>query len=203
MPAFIDVSGQTFGRLTAVRRVERRGKDSRFLCRCICGVETVVTLGNLRKGHTKSCGCANREATSAANSTHGLSKTRVYRIWSGMRNRCFNRNNKRFPYYGGRGISVCDRWSGFESFLEDMGFPEEGQSIDRIDPNGNYEPSNCRWVDMKTQCRNKRNNILIEYRGKIEVLHDVAKQLGVHSTTLNRRVKRLGVDAAIELCSRK
>ena len=195
MPALIDITGQVFGRLTVISRSQ--GKNTRYLCKCICGTETIVQSGNLRTGHTQSCGCLNRESTVERETEHGLSKTKVHRTWCAIRGRCSNPSNKRFPYYGGRGIKVCKRWMVFENFLADMGIPEQWQSIDRIDNNGDYEPGNCRWVDHKTQCRNRRNNVIIEHDGEKLHLCDFAKRLNTHPSTLHNRIKKLGVAEAI------
>lgn len=196
MPAFINLVGLKFGRLTVLNRTT--GNGVRFLCRCDCGNETIVQSGNLRTGHTQSCGCMAKEMTVDRETKHGYSKTKAHNTWCAMRSRCFNKDNKRYSYYGGRGITVCERWLVFENFLADMGVPELHQSIDRIDNDGNYSPENCRWTDVKTQSRNRRSNVLIKYKGEEALLADWAKRINCHPTKLHNKIKLLGVDNAIK-----
>lgn len=156
----IDLTGQRFGRLTVVRK---SGKDnfrnSTWECICDCGNSSIVSSVNLRNGNTKSCGCYGRERKRNANKTHGMTGSRLHRIWKAMRTRCYNRNFFGFKYYGGRGISICDEWKNdFQAFYDwamKNGY-SDNLTIDRINTNGNYEPSNCRWVTMAEQNKNKR-----------------------------------------------
>lgn len=158
-----------FGRLIALQRVSpyispKGNKYSKWLCICDCGRCSEHHQSTLLRGYTKSCGCLGDESRVTRSVTHGKSKTKVNRAYLKMKERCFNEKDKNFNLYGGRGITICDRWlESFENFLEDMGEPPSlKHSLDRIDVNGNYEPHNCRWATNTQQARNKRkakNNI--------------------------------------------
>lgn len=154
-----DICGLKFGRLTVNEFVEVRKSCAYWLCSCECGNEKVVRGDSLRLGYIKSCGCLRNE-TAAVNCektiSHGHSRTPLYRVWSSMKSRCGNPASPAYKHYGGRGISVCDRWQKYENFFADMGYPPPGLTLERIDVNGNYEPSNCKWATWAEQNRNKR-----------------------------------------------
>lgn len=164
MAGLIDLTGQRFGRLVVIRRagVDTQGCAT-WLCRCDDGPSVTVSGVMLRRGNTKSCGCLHREALVGRNTTHGLTGHPLYRTWVTMHQRCENRRNKKFPDYGGRGISVCGAWSGpfgFASFLAHVSqlphYGESGRSLDRVDNDGDYEPGNVRWATAAEQTRNRR-----------------------------------------------
>ena len=140
----------------------------KWLCKCDCGNEVVVDGGELKRGQAKSCGCLRKEKTASLKRTHGESKTRLYSIWLGVKNRCANPNATSYKWYGAKGVSVCDEWLSYEPFRDwalNNGY-SENLSLDRIDPYGNYEPSNCRWATMKEQRNNQRSYPAREYPGK-------------------------------------
>jgi hypothetical protein len=160
----LDAIGKKYGRLFVlnvklVARPSSRPPGHRkyyvAVCLCDCGVEKEILAPSVMAGHTKSCGCYNLDALSINKRKHGLSKSRVYRIWRHMRNRCHLLTHPRYAEWGGRGITVCERWHTFENFLDDMGQPPDGYSIDRIDNNSGYFKDNCRWSDKYEQAQNK------------------------------------------------
>lgn len=193
MRNIIDRRGYVSGRLTVVDYVG----DRKWVCRCECGNTVVVRAENLVSKHTKSCGCLNKETMSKIATTHGLSphsspETRKeYASWSGLIGRCYNLRNKKYPSYGGRGITVCREWrDSFVTFLTDMGkAPTPIHTVGRIDNDGDYEPSNCRWETPLQQGRNKRNNIFLEFEGRKFTIAEWAKVVGIGRRTLTQRYR--------------
>jgi len=198
MRRLIDLVGKRFGRLTVIKYGGKNnwGK-SRWLCECDCGSKVVVNSSSLNSGHTKSCGCLQKEKAtiSCLNRTiHGHKRvkkiSKTYVSWCGIIQRCTDPHYNEYEYYGGRNIRVCKRWrNSFENFLEDMGERPEGRQIDRINNNGNYCKSNCRWVTSKTNNRNKRNNHLETYDGKTQCLTAWAEDIGIDRRTIKKRLK--------------
>jgi hypothetical protein len=193
MAKIIDLSGQKFHRLKVVERGPNKGLQSAWYCICDCGNKTLTEGKNLRGSLVKSCGCLNQEMRKQRMITHGLSKTKTYKIWKSMNQRCENSNRKDFHIYGGRGIKVCERWkNSFENFLSDMGFCHKNLSIDRINNEKGYEPANCAWRSTKEQNNNTRSNIFIEYQGKTRTIFQWAEEFGIPKHTFWQRLQRYG-----------
>jgi hypothetical protein len=145
----------------------------------------------MKTGQTKSCGCLARENLITRETTHGMSRTKEYRTWSHMKERCQNDRCKNYKDYGGRGITVCDEWSNsFEQFYKDMGSRPKKKSIDRIDVNGNYEPDNCRWATMKTQQNNRTNNHMLTCFGKTQNLMRWSEEVNIKYKILHCRINK-------------
>lgn len=186
----IDLTGKQFGRLTAL---SVSGKDkvnhTVWLCKCSCGAETNVQSSHLITNHTRSCGCLLQE-TRAKHGLCGESGNKPYSAWHSMVARCYNPKAKNFPNYGGRGITVCERWRYDPSnFFNDMGYPDDEKlTLERIDVNGNYEPTNCKWASMKDQQRNKRDNVIIEFNNEKLCVSEWCERLNLKSSTLRNRL---------------
>ncbi len=177
-----------------------------WLCRCECGKERVVSSNSLRRGLTQSCGCLSAEKTAARALRHGHAtdkggQSRVYSAWSGMKSRCSNPRFKQWKDYGGRGIKVCQRWQSFTNFLEDMGEPAEGESLDRIDPNKGYSPDNVRWASQEIQANNKRTALSLTIDGCTQTVTQWCNQLGLKRAGIYRRF-HAGEDVAAIIAAR-
>lgn len=195
MGRLIERRGERHGRLLVVRYSGTSRSGPRWLCRCECGTETIVIGTNLKSGHTKSCGCLHQDRQySTHGRTRGAKMTGVYSVWRSMITRCTNSNVRSWRQYGGRGIRVCDRWrTDYSAFELDMGPRPSGTSLDRIDVNGHYEPSNCRWASRDTQSLNTRQVFLCDVADRPISLVMIARHLAIPKTTLHRYLQAAGV----------
>lgn len=195
IPKEYKMIGKRFSRLIVVEELKSRSKDGDkvYKCHCNCGNYVNVIGKHLRNGNTKSCGCLRNEKLKSMVTIHGKSNTKIYAVWCSMKARCYNNTDKYYKSYGDRGIVVCDEWlndfMNFYNWSMDNGY-NHNLSIDRIDVNGNYEPSNCRWVTNKEQQNNKRNNLYITYNGKTQTAEQWSDTLGVKSGTIRMRHHR-------------
>lgn len=179
-----DIRGHRFGRLVAKRFLYiAPGCHAIWLCQCDCGKEKAVRGNKLQQGRTKSCGCR-------WHWRHRKYGSKVYRAWDGMIQRCENPKHQNYKQYGARGIRVCKEWHDFQAFYDDMGDVPEGRSLERVDNNGNYEKSNCRWATRFEQCRNRRTNHWLTFQGRTQCVTDWAKELSIAPHTLLSRFQR-------------
>lgn len=193
---FLDRTGVRFGKLVAISCFKKPEwpKRTYWNCVCDCGKEIAVQGGHLQMGHTVSCGCAKADLISAAKTTHGHTanhgSTKEYSAWLGMKNRCYNPNYYLYHHYGGKGVTVCQKWlDSFESFLADMGNATDGYSLERKNTAGNYESDNCKWADAVEQQNNKTNNVKITYDGKTLSTGQWARVVGICHKRIWARVK--------------
>lgn len=185
MPNKIDISGERYGKLVAIKRSPT--KSTHWVCRCDCGNESVTYLGHLRDGHTKSCGCGQSDGATK----HGLHKSKEYLAWQNIIQRTTNPNHPQYHYWGGRGITVSSDWKTFNNFYRDMGNrPSDKHSIDRINNNSGYEKSNCRWATKREQSLNTRRTHHITHNGETRSMIEWAEHLGIKYVTLCNRVRR-------------
>lgn len=199
MPKIVDLTGQKFGRLTVISEAGRaKNGAKKWRCLCDCGNEHFVITGNLLNNSVRSCGCYRKEYVRNKNYVHGKSQTRLHGIWRGIKQRCFNPNENCFDSYGGRGITICKEWKDdFQAFYDwaiNNGYADN-LSIDRIDVNGNYEPSNCRWADNKTQANNKTSSNLLTMNGETHTVSEWAEITGIDRKTISDRIARFGWSA--------
>lgn len=192
MTKAIDHAGIRYGRLVATSKAENsRSGRIRWNCTCDCGNSVVVQTNALVSGNTRSCGCIHDEVRKTARKTHGMRKTSLYNIWNGIKIRCTNKNSAAYKDYGGRGITVCDRWlNSFENFFADMGDrPSAQHSIDRINNDLGYSPDNCRWATKGEQSRNTRKNIFLEHDGLLLCVSDWSSMYGICDDTIIHRIR--------------
>lgn len=194
------LTGKKFNRLTVLRRNgSSKDKHAMWLCKCDCGNETVVRSDCLRIGKIQSCGCLRNELVGDRGRTHGMTETRLYRTWCGMKNRCYNPSYKGYKNYGGRGITICSEWlHDFQAFYDwaMANSYKENLTIERKDVNGNYCPENCCWITKKMQSRNRTDNRKITCKSQTMILTDWANLLGVNRSTLAYKLKNSDLSEA-------
>ena len=201
------IIGRRFGRYVVIDRLELIGTNRMLFCRCDCGAEKSASYSSLVSGRTKSCGCLRSEKSRETHRKHGhagynsngIRCTPEYKSWTEMKGRCLNINHKSYKDYGGRGITIYQRWvDSFENFIADMGErPSKKHSIDRIDNDGNYEPVNCRWATKQEQNSNTRRNKFVSIDGNCVILAEAARLLGVDPSTVWKRRNKYGT---LEAC---
>lgn len=178
-----DITGQRFGRLTALRRIGRtRGRVSIWECQCECGKTHKAIISQLRNGTVQSCGCSRKK-------DNPISRERLFNIWQGMRKRCERPNAAYYSRYGGRGIKICDEWQSYYAFRKwalENGY-DDHLSIDRKDNNKGYDPDNCRWITLREQQSNKSNNVFVDYYGESVTLAELSRRTGLSIPMLHRR----------------
>lgn len=191
-----DLSGKRFKKLIVLEYSYNKKGQRIWRCQCDCGNITYVSTAKLKSNNTKSCGCLRRETKS--NFLHGKHNDRLYHIWQGMKERCYNSNSIKFKNYGGKGITVCDEWKNdfmlFYNWAISNGYDytktRKEQSLDRIDVNGNYEPNNCRWITHSKNCRNKNNNVYLTKNGMSKTIAEWCEELNLNQRTISARAKK-------------
>ncbi len=181
------LDGQRFGLLTVVSRAHNAGGYAMWNCRCDCGAEIIAGGNRLRQGRKNRCASKVHRIRPPSLTAEYKSE---YQSWLSMRARCLDSKNKKYPIYGGRGITICERWAEFKNFMFDMGRKTDTKfTIEREDVNGNYEPKNCRWISRKDQGRNKRNSVFVTYQGRKLLLIDLVEELGLVRSVVYGRLK--------------
>ena len=195
MGRLVDLTGQKFGRLTVIKRAENVKKKTMWRCVCECGNEKIVEARSLKIGETRSCGCLHRDTIKITSATHGLSNTPLYRVYRHIKSRCYNKNDKSYKDYGGRGIGICEEWlEDFAKFYQwslENGY-QKGLEIDRIDNDKDYSPDNCRWTNRTVQANNRRTNRHLTCRGKTLTVAEWSRISGVSQSLIWTRVYKLG-----------
>lgn len=184
--------GEKYGMMTVTKFIKHEiRKHAYYKCICECGNSSIVDIQKLKSGHTKSCGCYRIKKVNEFNFKHGMCGNKSYEIWKGIVGRCNDKNNSK---YGGRGIKVCERWKIFLNFYKDMGDVPNGMTIERINNNGNYEKSNCKWADKLEQANNRRDNHRIEFNGKTQTMQQWVRETGINQGTLSQRINKMKWD---------
>lgn len=196
----LNLINQKFNRLTVLERSNNSGKKVMWKCRCECGNITFVSTSNLRCNKAKSCGCLKLEEFSKRFVKHNQRNTKLYEIWKSIKNRCLNPKSLAYKNYGGRGITICQKWKDdfmeFYTWSMQNGY-NENLSIDRINNDGNYEPSNCRWVDRKTQANNTRTNHFITFDNQTLTIKQWSEKLNIPYSCLFSRLKNWSIEKAL------
>ena len=193
MKKIADYTGKKYGYLTVLEFVKRENKKTYWKCKCDCGKEIIIPITYLTSGSTKSCGCYRKKVCkNNAKITHNMSKSRLYRIWIEIKRRCYNKNRNSYKYYGYRGIKVCDEWKNdfinFYNWAINNGY-KENLTIDRINVNGNYEPSNCKWSTVKEQNNNMRTNHYLYYNNKKYTMSQFAEAYNIPYYIIKNRIR--------------
>ena len=207
----IDITGKKFGRLTVIERSENnKYGDAMWLCRCDCGAFRKTVGSALRNGHTQSCGCLHKEKVANMNTVHNESNTPLYKRWHAIKQRCENPSNPSYKDYGGRGIKICDEWLTYEGFKEwalNNGY-KKSLTIERLDVNGDYTPSNCIFASRAVQNRNTRRTIRLCVKGEMKTISEIARELGIpkwraledyHSLRRRDFMKKYHLDGGVEI----
>jgi hypothetical protein len=196
MSKLIELSGKVFGLLRVVDKSETPSRRPRWKCVCVCGNTHVAEGSELRRGRVRSCGCATNLLIGVANTKHGMSRSRAYKAWAAMKNRCLDVNRKD---YGGRGITVCKRWLVFDNFYVDMGDPPAGHTLERKNNMRGYSKANCVWATPREQNINRRNSLNITFCGVTDTLAAHARRAGLKYDTVHHRIFQRGwpVDKAL------
>ena len=187
----VDMAGQTVGRWKVIGWSHKAGRGRNYwACECVCGTKRAVLGHSLRRGQSQSCGCLVKEVVTIGSTTHDLSRHPAYRSYRAMRSRCENPKSSSYALYGGRGITICERWSRFEMFWLDMGPTwRPGRSIERVDFNGNYDPANCRWATSMEQGSNRRDNVTLDTPDGPMTLSNAARFHGIPYHTISSRMR--------------
>lgn len=183
----LDRAGKKYGYWTAVSFYDRKNTQTRWLCRCVCGVEKVVIAQSLANGSSKSCGCKQGMLSGDKNRKHGMAGTRTYKSWHSMHQRCQGKGGH--EYYVNNGIIVCERWNSFENFVEDMGERPTGMTLDRIDGTRGYYKENCRWATHKQQMNNRNVNVIVEPFGEKMTVAEAADKYKIGISCLRHRLR--------------
>lgn len=187
----IILDGKRFGKLVVIHRSGTSNSgDPLWLCKCDCGAVKTIAGPSLRRKLTTSCGCSQKDSLIKRATKHGLSNTRIYRVWESMIERCHNPKSSNYKNYGGRGIKVCKRWKKFENFYADMGEPLYGLQLERRNNSNGYSPANCCWASRKEQNRNKRTNRFITVNGETKTVREWSEITGLPETTLGWRARK-------------
>ena len=198
----IDLTGNRYGRLTVLQEDGKTNHgDLRWLCKCDCGNIKTITGSKLKRGWTKSCGCIQKEWASRNMSTHKMSNTTLYNVWLRIKSRCYYPKNNRYHRYGGRGIKMCPEWLDFTNFYNwsmNNGY-KEGLTIERIDIDKDYEPSNCCWIPLEEQARNKSNTVWRTYQSRRMCMAQFSRETGISINVIRNRLKKgLSGDQMVE-----